>query len=96
MELSERQQRILDFVHDHLAQHGRSPTIREIAAATGTSSTSVVAYNLRILERRGLLLASAGNRDFRGLRLPGQRLVWPGSLVRVRVGDQVLAGELVA
>lgn len=94
MELTERQQSILTYVHDYLAQHGKSPTMREIAMATGTRSTSIVAYNLRHLERRGLLQMPT-DRTVRGLRLPGQRLVWPGSQVRVRVGDQVFAGELV-
>lgn len=76
MELTERQLAILTYVRGYLAQHGKSPTMREIRDSTGTSSTSIVAYNLRHLERRGLLQMPT-DRTVRGLRLPGQRLVWP-------------------
>jgi repressor LexA len=67
--LSERQRRILDFIGRFQQQHGYPPTIREMGQAAGISSTSVVDYNLRILEREGHL-----RRDrevSRGLGLAG-------------------------
>jgi repressor LexA len=51
--LSERQQSILRFLQDYIQEHHFSPTIREIAREVGISSTSVVKYNLDILERAG-------------------------------------------
>ena len=51
--LSERQRRIMDFIAQFQQQHEYPPTIREIGQAAGISSTSVVDYNLRILEREG-------------------------------------------
>lgn len=66
--LSERQRRILDFIGRFQQQHSYPPTIREIGQAVGISSTSVVDYNLKVLERQGLL-----RRDrevSRGLGLP--------------------------
>ncbi|MBI2845802.1 MAG: repressor LexA [Chloroflexi bacterium] len=51
VELSQRQKRILRFVEDFSRKKGYLPSIREIGAAVGISSTSVVDYNLRILER---------------------------------------------
>lgn len=53
--LSDRQQRILEFIRDYLAEHNYPPTIREIGAAAGISSTSVVNYNLDRLVTYGLL-----------------------------------------
>jgi repressor LexA len=38
-----------------MGEHGRPPTVREIGIAVGISSTSVVDYNLRVLERDGHL-----------------------------------------
>ena len=53
--LSERQRRILDFIAQFQQQHEYPPTIREIGQAASISSTSVVDYNLRVLEREGHL-----------------------------------------
>ncbi|MBI4310965.1 MAG: transcriptional repressor LexA [Chloroflexi bacterium] len=51
--LSERQDRILKYIGDFLDEHGYPPTVRDIQYACTISSTSVVDYNLRILEREG-------------------------------------------
>jgi repressor LexA len=65
--LSERQQSILGFLQEYIRLHRFSPTMREIAREVGISSTSVVKYNLDILERAGQI-----ERDpevSRGIRL---------------------------
>ena len=51
--LSSRQQRILEFIQSFYEEHSYPPTIRDIQQACNISSTSVVDYNLRILEREG-------------------------------------------
>jgi len=51
--LSERQSRILSYIGEFLDEHGYPPTVRDIQYACTISSTSVVDYNLRILEREG-------------------------------------------
>ena len=57
-DLSARQQQILDFIAGFSGRHGYPPTIREIqahlkpAASGKPVSTSVVDYNLNILEER--------------------------------------------
>ncbi len=67
MALSERQQKILEFIRDFTSENGYPPTIREIGAAVGISSTSVVNYNLDILQSEGYIIR---NREIsRGLRL---------------------------
>ncbi len=53
--LSPRQRGILRFIGEFKKGHGYPPTIREIGAALKISSTSVVNYNLNILEQRGLI-----------------------------------------
>ena len=49
------QERILDFVRRFLEENGLPPTVRDIQRACGISSTSVVDYNLRRLQRDGYL-----------------------------------------
>lgn len=51
--LTERHQRILDFINQRLERQGYPPSIREIGEATGISSTSVVTYYLKQLEQMG-------------------------------------------
>jgi repressor LexA len=65
--LSDRQQRMLGFIRSYLTEHGYPPSNREIGRATGISSTSVVDYNLRRLERKGHLVCDP--RVSRGIKL---------------------------
>ena len=51
--VSKRQGDILDFIRDYHADRSYMPSIREIQIGCGISSTSVVDYNLRLLERDG-------------------------------------------
>lgn len=53
--LSDRQNNILEYVWNYMQKHDRPPTIREIGAAVGISSTSVVNYNLNKLRERGYI-----------------------------------------
>ncbi len=69
MSLSERQQRMFEFIHKFTREKGRPPTIREIGAQVGISSTSVVNYNLNILAREGLIQRE--KEVSRGLRVIG-------------------------
>ena len=50
--LSVRQRSMLEMIRTHLAENGRPPTIREIGDEVGISSTSVVSYNLGVLQRK--------------------------------------------
>ena len=49
--LSSKQQHIIDFISHFRADRGYPPTVRDIVSGCGISSTSVVDYNLDILER---------------------------------------------
>jgi repressor LexA len=87
--LSERQERILTFISEFADEHGYPPSIREIGHAVGISSTSVVDYNLRVLEREGVL-----RRDREVSRGLVPAATPPRSrAIRVPVVGRIAAGE---
>jgi repressor LexA len=53
--LTRRQQAILDVIRDSVERRGYPPSIREICEAAGLASTSSVAHQLSMLERKGYL-----------------------------------------
>jgi repressor LexA len=90
--LSARQRRILDFIATFLREHGYPPTVRDIGRAVGITSTSVVDYNLRVLEREGFLRRA--REVSRGIELVGEmaRRV-RDSLAEVPIVGRIAAGE---
>ena len=54
-QLSPRQRRMLEFIHGFMDDHQFPPTVRDIQAGCEISSTSVVDYNLQILQRESYL-----------------------------------------
>jgi repressor LexA len=91
--LSDRQKNILKYIEAYVDERGYPPSIREIGDRVGISSTSVVDYNLRVLERDGYI-----RRDrevSRGLELTstsrGQRQSQP-RVVRIPVVGRIAAG----
>lgn len=54
-QLSAKQQRILDFMHSFVDENSYPPSIRDILSGCNISSTSVVDYNLKALERAGYI-----------------------------------------
>ncbi|HEX2923280.1 MAG TPA: transcriptional repressor LexA [Chloroflexota bacterium] len=91
-QLSQRQRRILDFIARFSQRHGYPPSIREIGQEVGISSTSVVDYNLKVLERQGYI-----RRDrevSRGLELTDVSSARrPDGAVRVPIVGRIAAGE---
>ncbi|HRX04347.1 MAG: transcriptional repressor LexA [Anaerolineae bacterium] len=67
MKLSDRQQRMYDFIRDFFQENQYPPTIREIGEAVDISSTSVVNYNLNKLVEAGLI--ERNKEVSRGIRL---------------------------
>ncbi len=88
--LSERQERILGFISEFADEHGYPPSIREIGQAVGISSTSVVDYNLRILEREGHIRRDS--EVSRGL-VPVSAPALRSRVARVPVVGRIAAGE---
>ncbi|NLE75880.1 MAG: repressor LexA [Chloroflexi bacterium] len=95
MQLSERQQAILDYIRAYWRGNQRPPTIREIQEHLGISSTSVVNYNLNRLADEGLIVRA--REVSRGIRLvddSGMRLA-QDILVRVPISGYIRAGAPV-
>jgi repressor LexA len=88
-ELSRRQRMILEFIETFLIENDYPPTIRDIQHELNISSTSVVDYNLKILEARNQIRR---NRNIsRGIELVNR----PGgnrNVVRIPVIGQIAAG----
>ena len=59
MNLHPRSRSVYTFVRAWWRAYDCSPSYREIAAACGLSSTSVAAYHVTLLERRGLVRRDA-------------------------------------
>ena len=90
--LSPRQQRMLAFIGDFMDEHQFPPTVRDIQGGCEISSTSVVDYNLQILQREGHLRRLP--EVSRGIELlDGSRRGSGRDLVRVPVLGNIAAGE---
>jgi repressor LexA len=88
-DLSRRQQMILDFIGMFLSENDYPPTIRDIQRELDISSTSVVDYNLKVLEERNLIRR---NRNIsRGIELVG-RVPGRSNLISIPVIGQIAAG----
>ena len=86
--LSTKQKQILAFLRRFREEKDYPPTIRDIVKACGISSTSVVDYNLKILEKEGYI-----RRDrevSRGIELMDRS---QKRLVRVPILGYIAAGE---
>jgi len=88
--LSSKQQQIINFIHRFWGDGGYPPTIRDIVTGCGISSTSVVDYNLNILEKEGYIRR---HREVsRGIELV-TRSPAPGTRLQVPIIGQIAAGE---
>lgn len=91
--LSDRQRGILKYIQQYVDERGYPPSIREIGDRVGISSTSVVDYNLRALERDGYIRrdreVSRGLEIVGGSRTPRQPVL---RLMRIPVVGRIAAG----
>ncbi|MGB5277892.1 MAG: transcriptional repressor LexA [Gammaproteobacteria bacterium] len=94
--LTKRQSQIFEFIKEAVASNGMPPTVAEITAAMGVSSTNGIRGHLQALNRKGAieLVPNAS----RGIRLRGQSVseeVQPGLPIvgQVAAGSPILAQE---
>jgi len=88
--LLSKQQHIIDFIRQFLVDRSYPPTIRDIVNGCGISSTSVVDYNLNILEKEGYIRR---HREVsRGIELLARSPVL-GHRCQVPIIGQIAAGE---
>ena len=98
MDLSPRQRAMLKFIRRFVEENAYPPTLREIGRTVNISSTSVVNYNLNILQAKGYI-----HRDraiSRGVRLldkgrESQRPRLDQVMVRVPMLGRIVTGEPV-
>jgi repressor LexA len=106
--LTQRQQMVLDFIRQSIADRGYPPTLREIGARMGIRSTNGVNDHLRALERKGYLTredmksralrptAHANSANTNGDPRTGGRAAIPASededVIDVQVLGRVAAG----
>jgi len=88
--LSSKQQHIIGFIRNFLVEQGYPPSIRDILGGCGISSTSVVNYNLIVLEREGHIRRH--HSVSRGIELI-DRSSDLGYCLQVPIIGQIAAGE---
>jgi len=104
--LSERQSKILEFIGKFIAARGFPPSVRDIQDGLSVSSTSVVDYNLKILEERGLIRRGKGisraielieDENTRANRERPRSITIPLSPVPIAAGQPIpVLGEVMA
>jgi repressor LexA len=88
--LSQKQRNIIEFVKNFWLEKSYPPTVRDILNGCGISSTSVVDYNLQILEREGYIRRHPGiSRGIEIISDTASRLL----NLKVPVIGQIAAGE---
>ncbi len=88
--LSDKQRRIIRYIDSFFSEKGYPPTIRDIQKGCNISSTSVVDYNLNVLESRGFISRNA--EISRGIRLLTKPLV-SENISTVPIIGMIAAGE---
>jgi repressor LexA len=96
-ELTPVQEKVFNFLKDHLQKKGFPPTLREIASHFGLQGPKAPQKTLSILERKGYIhKAPGGSRAIEILGHPSVRLtrILPIPIVgRVQAGEPILAVE---
>jgi repressor LexA len=90
-DLSPKQEQILEFLRSFIEDKDYPPSIRDIQDGCGISSTSVVDYNLRKLEEKGLI-----RRDrevSRGIEVLGARGGRRARIIEIPVLGAIAAGQ---
>ncbi len=107
-DLTPRQRRIMEFIRAWVNEHGYPPSVREIGKAVQLVSPSSVAYQLRELEKKGLLrrdrnrpravdvrAADAQNGDDEALRGMRPTPAYVPLVGRIAAGGPILAEESI-
>lgn len=95
-ELTERQQAIYQFLGETIRQRGFPPSIREISAHFGISSTQGVQRHLEALEKKGFIERDSRARSIRLTTPETGAQVSLDSIRMVPLLGQVAAGQPIA
>ena len=95
--LSPKQEAIVEFIQGFLQDHHFPPTVRDIQGGCEISSTSVVDYNLRILQREGYIRRrSEVSRGIELLKDSSGREARSDNVVAVPVVGRIGGGRALA
>ena len=89
--LSDRQSLILEFIKEFMRNRQFPPTVRDIQKGCEISSTSVVDYNLNILQRHGYLIRRP--EVSRGIELLGEHAIAHTNVATIPIYGSITAGE---
>jgi repressor LexA len=95
-DLTDRQQAVLDYLRQHIAQSGSAPTLTEIASAFGLASVNGVVKHLQALADKGHVeLLPNKSRGIRLLGIKGRasNTIELPLVGRVAAGLPILAGD---
>ena len=92
-DLTDRQQKVLGHIREHLRRWGLPPSRSELKVAIGVASATAVNHHLQALQRKGWIQLNPG-KD-RGIQLlrEGTPVFDPGRLPEVAAGTPMLADE---
>lgn len=94
LKLTSRQEEILAYIREYLADTGFPPTRSEIAQKMGFKSPNAAEEHLRALARKGAIEMQPGTS--RGLRLPINEQLGLPIIGQVAAGSPILAQESIA
>ena len=92
--LTSRQEQILNYIREYLAETGFPPTRSEIAQEMGFKSPNAAEEHLRALARKGAIEMLPGTS--RGIRLPISEQLGLPIVGQVAAGSPILAEESIA
>lgn len=92
--LTGRQEQILNYIKEYLAETGFPPTRSEIAQEMGFKSPNAAEEHLRALARKGAIEMSPGTS--RGIRLPISEQLGLPIVGQVAAGSPILAEESIS
>lgn len=91
--LTERQNDILKVIKKSIAEKGYPPTVREIGAEVGLSSTATIHFHLTKLEEKGYLKKDNSKNRTLELLVPNEFVVKDDKVVDVPLLGKVTAGN---
>ena len=91
--LSERQKSILDVIKKFIAENGFPPTVREIGARVGLSSSATTYFHLKKLTENGYIKQDPSKNRTIELLVPNEYLEKDEKVVEVPLLGKVTAGN---
>ncbi len=91
--LSERQKEILDVIKKFIAENGFPPTVREIGAIVGLSSSATTYFHLKKLIEKGYIKQDSSKNRTLELLVPNEYLNNDQKVVDIALLGKVTAGN---